>query len=135
MWLEQVWGIPQLIPNTPDPAPRKGLMAIITDSVPLSRGVPSSGLVGSTEHACSPRGGTTLYEGIALIAPAQATTSTFQQLVQLGATPSKTPEFVMSLRVVAMCMSRCCLHGEGQEMEHWMFGYIGVGGVHACQVR
>ena len=38
MWLEQVWGIPQLIPNTPDPAPRKGLMAIITDSVPLSMG-------------------------------------------------------------------------------------------------
>ena len=37
------------------------------------------------------QGGTTLYEGIALIAPAQATTSTFQQLVQLGATPrSKT---------------------------------------------
>ena len=73
---------------------------------------------------------TTLYGGIALIAQRHK----LQQLValQVCATEQNHPSCIGNvLAPGAMCMSRCCLPGEGEEIE-WNIGCLDILGLAGC---
>ena len=73
---------------------------------------------------------TTLYGGIALIAQRHK----LQQLValQVRATEQNHPGCIGNvLAPGAMCMSRCCLPGEGEEIE-WNIGCLDILGLAGC---